>query len=435
MAPICGIDAETLRTVARTFATAQRAIVFWGMGISQHVHGTDNARCLISLVMMCGHVGRPGTGLHPLRGQNNVQGASDAGLIPMMFPDYGRVGKDAVRERFEELWGTKLDPEPGLTVVEIVDAIHAGKIKGMYIMGENPAMSDPDAHHAREALAKLEHLVVQDLFLTETAMYADVVLPASAWPEKDGTVTNTNRQVQMGRAALPLPGEARQDWWIIQELARRIGLDWRYEHPREVFAEMERAMPSLDNITWERLEREARSPIPATRPDQPGHDIVFGDRFPTGDGRGRFTPADDPPAGRAAGRRVPDGADHRPPARALAHRRDDPARDLSRRARARGGGEPASQDLRRLGVAPGEPIRVATRRGAIELMARADRAVPEGMVFIPFCFAEAAANLLTNPQLDPYRQDPRVQVLRRAGGEGGASCGGIGTGTEANDLR
>ena len=291
MAAVCGIDAGTLRTVARKYATAQRAIIFWGMGISQHVHGTDNARCLISLALMTGQVGRPGTGLHPLRGQNNVQGASDAGLIPMMFPDYGRVAKDEIRERFEELWGTALDPEPGLTVVEIVDAIHADTIKGMYIMGENPAMSDPDAHHAREALAKLEHLVVQDLFLTETAMYADVVLPASAWPEKDGTVTNTNRQVQMGRTALPLPGEARQDLWIIQEIARRIGLDWRYDHPREVYDEMTRAMPSLANITWERLEREHSVTYPCDAPDTPGHDIVFGDRFPTDDGRGKFTPA------------------------------------------------------------------------------------------------------------------------------------------------
>ena len=251
------------------------------MGTSQHAHGTDNARCLISLALMTGQVGRPGTGLHPLRGQNNVQGASDAGLIPMMLPDYGRVAKDVVRERFEELWGAKLDPEPGLTVVEIMTAIHAGEIKGMYIMGENPAMSDPDAHHAREALAKLEHLVVQDLFLTETAMYADVILPASAWPEKDGTVTNTNRQVQMGRKALPPPGDARQDWWIVQEIARRIGLDWNYEHPRDVYAEMARAMPSLDHITWERLERESSVTYPCDAPDAPGHDIVFGDRFPT----------------------------------------------------------------------------------------------------------------------------------------------------------
>ena len=303
MAAICGIDADTLRTVARTYATAQRAIIFWGMGITQHVHGTDNARCLISLALMTGQVGRPGTGLHPLRGQNNVQGASDAGLIPMMFPDYGRVAKDDIRQRFEELWGTALDPEPGLTVVEIVNAIHAGEIKGMYIMGENPAMSDPDAHHAREALAKLEHLVVQDLFLTETAMYADVVLPASAWPEKDGTVTNTNRQVQMGRDGPAAAGRRAPGSRGSSRRSRDgIGLDWRYQHPREVYDEMARAMPSLANITWERLERESSVTYPCDGPDAPGQEIVFGDRFPTDDGRGRFTPADVRAAGRAAGR-------------------------------------------------------------------------------------------------------------------------------------
>src|SRR6516165_5322241 len=291
MAPICGIDAETLRTVARTYARAERAIIFWGMGISQHVHGTDNARCLIALALTTGHVGRPGTGLHPLRGQNNVQGASDAGLIPMFFPDYKSVEDVAVRSAYDAFWGRRLPEKRGLTVVEIMHAIKDNIIKGLYVMGENPAMSDPDVQHAREALAKLEHLVVQDIFLTETAKYADVVLPASAWPEKNGTVSNTNRQVQMGRAALPLPGNARLDWLIIQEIARRIGLDWSYTHPRDVFAEMKLAMPSLDNITWERLERESSVTYPCDAPDQPGNEIVFGDGFPTASGRAKLVPA------------------------------------------------------------------------------------------------------------------------------------------------
>ncbi|MGA7868444.1 MAG: formate dehydrogenase subunit alpha, partial [Stellaceae bacterium] len=291
MAEICGVDAPTLRHIARTYARAEAAIIFWGMGISQHVHGTDNARCLIALALVTGQIGRPGTGLHPLRGQNNVQGASDAGLIPMVYPDYQSVNDPKIRENFEALWRTGLDDKPGLTVVEIMDAIHAGEINGMYIMGENPAMSDPDATHAREALSKLEHLVVQDLFLTETAKYADVVLPASAWPEKDGTVTNTNRQVQLGRTALPLPGNARHDWWIIQEIARRIGLDWSYQHPRDVFAEMKLAMPSLNGITWERLERESSVTYPCDSETEPGHDIVFGDGFPTASRRGRLVPA------------------------------------------------------------------------------------------------------------------------------------------------
>ena len=186
MSDICGVDADRIRIIAREYAKADRSIIFWGMGISQHVHGTDNSRCLISLALMTGHVGRSGTGLHPLRGQNNVQGASDAGLIPMFFPDYLSVEKPEVRARFEKFWASELDPNPGLTVVEIMDSIRNGDIRAMYIMGENPAMSDPDARHARQALAALDHLVLQDLFLTETAFHADVILPASAFPEKEG---------------------------------------------------------------------------------------------------------------------------------------------------------------------------------------------------------------------------------------------------------
>ena len=284
MAPICGIEPDVLRKVARTFARAESAIIFWGMGVSQHTHGTDNARCLIALSLICGQVGRPGTGLHPLRGQNNVQGASDAGLIPMFFPDYKSVEDAEIRAKYEAAWGVTLDPKRGKTVVEIMDAVHADEIKGMYIMGENPAMSDPDLNHAREALAHLEHLVVQDIFLTETASYADVVLPASAWPEKDGTVTNTNRQVQMGRKALPLPGEARQDLWIIQELAQRIGCNWNYKHVSEVFTEMASMMPALDNISWERVERENHVTYPVDGPDMPGHDVVFDKGFPRPNG-------------------------------------------------------------------------------------------------------------------------------------------------------
>ncbi len=409
MADVCGIDAETLRTVARTFATAQRGIVFWGMGVSQHVHGTDNARCLISLVLMCGHVGRPGTGLHPLRGQNNVQGASDAGLIPMVLPDYGAIGNDTIRERFEKLWGQTLDPNPGLTVVEIMDAVHADQISGMYIMGENPAMSDPDVSHAREALAKLDHLVVQDLFLTETAKYADVVLPASAWPEKDGTVTNTNRQVQMGRAALPLPGDAKQDWWIIQEIANRIGLNWTYQGAADVFAEMKQGMNSLDNITWDRLQAESAVTYPCDDPTRPGNEIVFAEGFPTTSGRARFAPAEVVPPDELPDAEYPMVLTT---GRQLEHWHTG---SMTRRASKLDALEPEAnaslhpKELRRLGVEPGQTIRVATRRGSIELLARADRAVAEGMIFIPFCYAEAAANILTNPQLDPFGKIPEFK--------------------------
>jgi formate dehydrogenase major subunit len=409
MAPICAIPADLLRTVARTYARAKSAIIFWGMGVSQHVHGTDNARCLIALALMCGQIGRPGTGLHPLRGQNNVQGASDAGLIPMFFPDYKAVDDAAIREKFENAWGQKLDPQCGLTVVEIMNAVHADQIKGMYILGENPAMSDPDLNHARHALAHLEHLVVQDLFLTETAGYADVVLPASAWPEKDGTVTNTNRQVQMGRKALPLPGETRPDWWITQEIARRMGLAWNYAHPGEVYTEMASLMPSLDNISWDRVFRESSVTYPCDSPDEPGHDIVFGDRFPTQDGRGKLVPArilppdelPDPqfPMVLSTGRQLEHwhtGAMTRR-ASTLDALEPGPVANLSR------------GEIAKLGIAPGDRIRVTTRRGSIELFARQDDAVPDGVVFIPFAFVEAAANLLTNPALDPFGKIPEFK--------------------------
>ena len=409
MAPICGIEAQMLREVARTYARAERGIIFWGMGISQHTHGTDNARCLIALSMVTGHVGRPGTGLHPLRGQNNVQGASDAGLIPMVYPDYQSVEAGEVRARFEDLWGRALDAQKGLTVVEIMDAVHAGKIKGMYVMGENPAMSDPEAEHARAGLAKLEHLVVQDLFLTETAFHADVVLPASAWPEKDGTVTNTNRQVQMGRAALSLPGDARQDWWIIQELARRIGLDWRYGGPADVFEEMKAVMPSLDNITWERLRAESAVTYPCPAPDRPGMDIVFGEGFPTPDGRSQLVPASIVPPAEEPDAEYPMVLTT---GRQLEHWHTGA---ITRRAAVLDALEPEAVaslsplDLRKLGIEAGDAVRVETRRGAIELKARSDGAVPAGMVFVPFCYAEAAANALTNPALDPLGKIPEFK--------------------------
>jgi formate dehydrogenase major subunit len=409
METICGVPAAKLREVARLYARAEAAIIFWGMGISQHIHGTDNARCLIALAMVTGQVGRPGTGLHPLRGQNNVQGASDAGLIPMVFPDYQSVETPEIRSRFEKFWDTKLDPKRGLTVVEIVNAIHADQIRGMYIMGENPAMSDPDVHHAREAFAKLEHLVVQDLFLTETAFYADVVLPASAWPEKSGTVTNTNRQVQMGRPALPLPGDARQDWWIIQELARRLGLKWNYAGPADAYREMAAAMPSLNNISWERLERESAVTYPCDAPDKPGSDIVFGEGFPTATGRARLVPATPAPPVEPVDTEYPMVLTT---GRQLEHWHTGA---MTRRAAILDALEPepvaslSPADFKALGIKPGDSIRVATRRGAIELKARRDTAVPKGMVFIPFCYTEAPANMLTHPQLDPFGKIPEFK--------------------------
>ena len=410
MAGICGVPADAIRAVARDFATAKAGMIFWGMGISQHIHGTDNSRCLIALALMTGNVGRPGTGLHPLRGQNNVQGASDAGLIPMFLPDYQPVGDARVRAAFAEIWGSAdFSAKPGLTVTEILDAVHAGQIRAMYVLGENPAMSDPDVTHARHALAKLEHLVVQDIFLTETANYADVILPAAAFYEKTGTVTNTNRQVQMGRPALPPPGEAREDWAITVALAQRLGLGWRYSHPREVFAEMARGMKSLANISWERLEAEGAVTYPSHSPDDPGQQVVFGDGFPRAGGRARFAPAS-----LIAPDEVPDAEYPMilTTGRQLEHWHTG---SMTRRSMVLDAVEPEANcslhpaTLRRLGVAPGGRVRLRSRRGEIVLLARADRAVAEDMVFVPFAFVEAAANVLTNPALDPYGKIPEFK--------------------------
>ena len=374
MAEVCGIPAVTVRTLARAYARSRASLIFWGMGISQHVHGTDNARCLIALALVTGQIGRPGAGLHPLRGQNNVQGASDAGLIPMVFPDYQPVGDDRVRSFLEELWQARLDAQPGLTVVEIMHAIHHGEITGMYVEGENPAMSDPDLAHARGALAKLEHLVVQDLFLTETAFHADVVLPASAFAEKAGSFTNTDRRVQLARPVLPPPGQARQDLWIIQEIGRRMGLAWDYAGPAEVFAEMARTMPSMANITWERLEREGAVTYPVDGPDVPGNEIIFASGFPTASGRARLVPAAVSPPDE-----LPDAEFDMvlSTGRVLEHWHTG---SMTRRAAALDDIEPAAvallspQELGRRGLVGGSTIRVETRRGAVTLMARADAA-------------------------------------------------------------
>ncbi len=409
MAPVCGVDAHTLREVARLYARARAAIIFWGMGISQHVHGTDNARCLIALALITGQIGRKGTGLHPLRGQNNVQGASDSGLIPMVYPDYQSVEKAEVRRLFETFWGQKLDPQKGLTVVEIMNAVHAGQIKGMYIEGENPAMSDPDLNHARQALAMLEHLVVQDLFLTETAFYADVVLPASAFAEKSGTYTNTDRRVQLGRPVIPPPGDARQDLWIIQQIGQRLGLPWNYAGPAEVFAEMAMTMPSFKNITWERLQRDGAVTYPVDGPEVPGNDIIFKTGFPTASGRAKIVPANIRPPDELPDMEYPMVLST---GRVLEHWHTG---SMTRRAGVLDAIEPeamvflAPRELQRLELEPGDLLRVETRRGAIEVKVRADSEVPVGMVFMPFCYAEAAANLLTNPALDPTGKIPEFK--------------------------
>jgi len=430
MAPICGIPAATLREVARAFATAQSAMVLWGMGVSQHVHGTDNARCLIALVSVTGQIGKPGSGLHPLRGQNNVQGASDAGLIPMMYPNYQRVSDTAAHDWFEKFWGMPLDKQPGYTVVEIMhkalaDDSDPHKVRGMYIMGENPAMSDPDLNHARHALASLEHLVVQDIFMTETAWLADVVLPATAWSEKTGTVTNTDRMVQLGQQAIDPPGQAMPDLWIIQQIAQRMGLPWDYAGPHSgvaaVYEEMRQAMHGvIAGISWERLQRESSVTYPCLSENDPGAPTVFTEHFDTHDGRVHLVPADIIPA------------NERPDAdypfvlitgRQLEHWHTG---SMTRRSGVLDAIEPSATasmcgaDLLALGLNAGDVVTLASRRGQVSLRVRRDDGTPPGAVFMPFAYYEAAANVMTNAALDPFGKIPEFKycaVSVHAGGE------------------
>ncbi|KAG1707815.1 Formate dehydrogenase subunit alpha [Nymphon striatum] len=409
MSPICGVPEEQIRETARLYATAERSMILWGMGISQHVHGTDNARCLISLCMITGQIGRDGTGLHPLRGQNNVQGASDVGLIPMVFPDYQSVADPSIQKRFTTLWGVdKLDDKVGLTTVEMMNEAYDGVIKGMYIEGENPAMSDPDVQHARQGMANLEHMVVQDLFLTETAFYADVVLPAAANPEKTGTFINSDRMVQMGRQAVTPPGEAKQDWWIIQEIARRLGLDWQYENPKDIFNEMRQAMDSIAGITWERLEQESVT-YPCEKEGDPGEPVIFHDGYPTESGRARLVPADIVPPDEQPDEEYPfvliTG-------RQLEHWHTG---SMTRRASVLDALEPEPwasinrRDALKLGLEDGDMMIMETRRGKLQTKVRLTDNSPVGTAFMPFCYYEAAANVLTNAALDPAAKIAEVK--------------------------
>jgi formate dehydrogenase major subunit len=406
---ICGVPASTIREVARIFGKANAAIIFWGMGISQHTHGTDNARCLISLALLTGNVGRPGTGLHPLRGQNNVQGASDAGLIPMVYPDYQSVASTDVQKKFEDAWGVSLDPNPGLTVVEIIGGALAGEIKGMYMMGENPFLSDPNVNKVRKALCNLEFLCVQDIFLTETAEFADVILPATSFFEKEGTYTNTDRRVQIGPIALEAPGQARLDWQLVCEIATRMGYPMGYASAEEVFAEFTSLAPSYAGLDYENLKPTGKlwpCPDPAT---SDGIQLLFGDGFPTASGRGKFVPVDYQPAAELPDEEYPFILNT---GRLLEHWHTG---TMTRRSKALDAIQPEAHcqlnpaDLNELGVGSDDYVTLSTRRGSITLKARPATGISRGNVFVPFHFREASANTLTNDALDPFGKIPEYK--------------------------
>jgi len=409
-ARICGVPADDLRRVARLWGEARAGVIFWGMGISQHTTGTDNARCLIALCAITGNIGKPGAGLHPLRGQNNVQGASDSGLIPMYLPDYGPVDDDQVRGRFERAWGTELDPQGGLTVTEIVGSVgRPGGVRGMYMMGENPFLSDPNTNKVRGALAALDFLVVQDIFLTETAEFADVVLPAASYLEKDGTYTNTDRRVQLGRTVLDSPGEARADWAITQAIANRLGLGWSYRGPRDVFEEMVALMPSYANLSYDNLGLTGKL-YPNPDPEHSdGTVVMFGDRFGTDDGLAHLVgaqwlppaelPDDDYPLVLNTGRLLEHWHTGTMTRRSYALDALVAVAELSM--------SPA--DARALGLVDGADVRVTSRRGTVVAQLRVSDREQDGSCFLPFHFREAAANLLTNDVLDPVGKIPEYK--------------------------
>jgi formate dehydrogenase major subunit len=428
-AQITGVDADVIRRVARVWGEAGAGVIFWGMGISQHTTGTDNARCLIAMCAITGNVGRPGSGLHPLRGQNNVQGASDMGLIPMFYPDYKKADDPEVRARFERIWETdNLDPNKGLTVTEIIGSVlrgaegGSGEVKGMYMMGENPFLSDPNINKVRKALSALEFLVVQDIFLTETAEFADVILPATSYLEKDGTYTNTDRRVQLGRKVLDPPGQARVDWEVVQDIANRIGLGWDYASPREVFEEIVAVMPNYANLSYDNLGLSGKL-YPNPDPEHTdGTVVMFGETFKTDDGLAHLVPAEWMPA-----KELP--SDEYPvvlsTGRLLQHWHTG---SMTRRSYALDAISPRPEvyihpdDAAALGLSDGEPARVTSRRGTIVLATRFSYRESHGSCFIPFHFREAAANLLTIDEIDPFGKIPEfkfcaVRIEPAAGAE------------------
>jgi formate dehydrogenase alpha subunit len=401
---LTGIPAADLEEAARLYARAGAATILYCMGITQHACGTDTVQALASLAMLCGHVGRPGAGVNPLRGQNNVQGACDMGALPNVLPGYRRVDDDAARRHAEVLWGSELSGKPGLTATEMMAT---DRVRAMFVMGENPMVSDADVGHVGGKLESLEFLVVQDIFLTETARLADVVLPAASAAEKDGTFTNTDRRVQRVRAAVPCPGQALPDWRILNMLSERLGFGPGPESPEAVMAEIALAAPIYGGVDYRRIESEGLV-WPCPDKGHPGTPILHRESFPRG--KGRFVPVNaQPPA------ETPD-ADYPltlGTGRVLEHYHTG---TMTRRSEGLNRIVPECfvemnpADAARLGVVQGQRVRVASRRGAIAVRAEVTGRVAEGHVFIPFHFAEAAANVLTNPALDPLARIPEFKA-------------------------
>jgi len=419
---LCGVPADDIRAAARLYAGAERAAIYWGMGISQSVHGTQNALGLVNLALLTGHIGKPYTGLNPLRGQNNVQGCSDSGGLPATYTAYQRVDNPDVRAKFERAWGVPLSPEPGLTVTEMIDAMITGSIRALVVLGENPMMSEPNLTHARRALESLDFLACVDIFPNETTALADVILPAASFAEKGGTFTNSDRRVQPIRPALPLPGAARADWAIVCDLARRTqaalgqapgGFD--FSGPEAIWEEMRAVTPEFYGITYERLEREGGVHWPCPALDHPGSPYLFAEAFPRG--RGKFWSLDLETDSEQPDAEYPFNLST---GRVLYHWHG--GTQTRRSSLDAAFPEPVVElhpdDAGALGVEDGDWVEVASRRGAVVCRALVTGRSPAGTAFMPFHFVEAAANLLTNDLLDPFAKIPDYKVaavqVRRA---------------------
>ncbi len=404
---ITGIPEEDIVKAAMLYGKSRKAGIFYTMGITQHTHGTDNVNAIANLALLTGNIGREHTGINPLRGQNNVQGACDAGCLPNVYPGYQRVDMPMVKRKFEEAWGVSLPGEEGLKSTEMILKAHEGKLKALYIMGENPVLTDPNIEHSQEAFKKLDFLVVQDIFLTETAALADVVLPATCFAEKNGTFINTERKVQLVRKAVEPPGDAREDTWIISELSNRIGYLMKYISSEEIFEELGSLWPALSGITYNRIRAQGIH-WPCPTKDHPGTEYLYKAGFPRG--RVSFT-----------------CVEHAPPAEQTDedypfilttgrnlfqyHGGSMTRRVVPIEAHA---GKPYIEinpdDAQKLGIENSEKIKVSSRRGDIAISARITDRVPEGTLFIPMHYREAAANVLTTDALDPYAKTPEFKV-------------------------
>ena len=406
---VTGVPGKKIVEAATMYATNQPASILYAMGITQHTHGTDNVIATANLAMLTGNIGKPGSGVNPLRGQNNVQGACDMGALPTVYPAYQSVSDQVIRGKFEAAWGCELNPSAGMALTEIFPAAYEGKIKAIYLMGENPLLSDPDASHIKEALMKLEFLVVQDMFLSETAELAHVVLPATSFAEKDGTFTNTERRVQLVRKAIEPAGGSKPDWWIICQIAQKMGSKgFDYENPSQIMDEIASVAPSYGGISFSRLEKEGGLQWPCPTEEHPGTPVLHTAQFTRG--KGRFVPLEyKPPA------ELPD--DEYPliltTERSLFHYHTG---TMTRKVRGlnifRGEElvEINPHDATALGIDDGEMIRVISRRGEVAAKAKLTEASPPGVISMSFHFAESPTNQLTNPALDPVAKIPELKV-------------------------